>query len=310
MCDFKQAVKGLLVSTEKELPTLISEVLLSHLRQTPDATRAASNQEETLVIDAANKATKMIAPGANEGASKRAVVIKSCEHCHVYMLNAVENVRIVGCHNATVYLGPVTSTLCVDLCENVTVIAPTNLLVLKNSVDCKLYVYTKHRPLFSGDFRGILLGPYSSNYDELRDQLHNSKLAPGGTVPESENRLWKSPIVLQSVLTPKATSQIRTCTAQEFQLVAVPLRRDSSRAELLKSLAFELDPDLYEEQLKQLSRSQNLLEEMEREMDGNSGQKSKLIRIVNASFREWLLTSGNMKQVVDLVKLAQAGDSC
>lgn len=308
--DFFETVKSCHDLSKECLGDVLVDALQTRL--TNEEVHSSQNipyTKETLVIDAVHKAARILPPGSAEVAGKHALIIKNCQDANIYLLDVMENVRIVGCDNSTLVLGPVTGTLSIDLCENLTVIAPINLVMLKNSVDCRLCIYTKTRPLFCGDFRGILVGPYCTSYDQLRAQLKSSNFISMSTAKPKDNQMWKSPVALQSVSTPEACSEIRTCSPQEFCLLSIPMKRSPSGAELLRSLPFELSAEIYEEQLRRWREARELLEDLDRELEGKGELKKDIIRLVQASFRDWLHTSGNIKQVVDLVKVEHSNSS-
>jgi len=99
------------------------------------------------------------------------VVISDCSDVHMYLLQPFEHVTIAACTNCTVVVGAVAGMLHVVDCEKTKITSAARRILVSNSSDVQLNVFTPSPPLLVGDNRACQLAPYNTYYDGLREDL-------------------------------------------------------------------------------------------------------------------------------------------
>ena len=151
------------------------------------------------------------------------VVISDCSDVHMYLLQPFEHVTLAACTNCTVVVGAVAGMLHVVDCEKTKITAAARRILVSNSSDVQLNVFTPSPPLLVGDNRTCQFAPYNTYYDGLREALvstglgaavvqdnhspfHSSRgLEDGGAGPSLQcaSNKWKQPLELSKLEIPQ-----------------------------------------------------------------------------------------------------------
>lgn len=99
------------------------------------------------------------------------LVISDCSDVHMYLLQPFEHVTLAACTNCTVVVGAVAGMLHVVDCEKTKITSAARRILVSNSSDVQLNVFTPSPPLLVGDNRTCQLAPYNTYYDGLREDL-------------------------------------------------------------------------------------------------------------------------------------------
>jgi hypothetical protein len=114
------------------------------------------------------------------------LAISDCSDVVMYLLQPFEHVTIAACTGCTIVVGAVAGLLHVVDCEKTTITSAARRILVSNSSDVSLCVFTPSPPLLVGDNRNCQLAPYNTYYDGLREDLLAAGLA-AAVVPESQS---------------------------------------------------------------------------------------------------------------------------
>jgi len=103
--------------------------------------------------------------------------ISECSDAHFYLLQPFEHATISACTGCTIVVGAVAGLLHVVDCEKTTITSASRRLLVSNSSDVTVYVFTPSPPLLVGDNRTCQFAPYNTYYDGLREDLLVTGLA-------------------------------------------------------------------------------------------------------------------------------------
>lgn len=247
------------------------------------------------------------------------VRIDSCSETYIYIVAPMAYATVLGCHSCTIVLGAVAGGVSVEHCEEVKVVSACSRLRISNSVDCDLHTYTPTHPIISGDCRGLRLAPHNAHYPRL---LSHMSLAGVRILPDSDkprdgtggtDGYWGLPLIVHTH-SPEAEPEVHEgsdglseaegatyhkLSPAGFSALVVPVvgLKPTSGAPLLPL------PEEYAKALTTQRNSVRALRRAIREMGLEDAQRKELQAAVQANFREWLATSGNLRQVTDLVRL-------
>lgn len=282
-------------------------------------------------------------PGAFPSGCLRIV---DCHDATIYALAPLQCVSVSCCSDCTVVVGAVGHLLRVERCMRVQLIAACKRIYVNASHDCIFYLGVNEQPVLLGDNRFVQFAPYNTQYERLE-----AHMAAVGC--ESEPNCWDMPLLLVpdhhaahaehlrspdgkgpsvrgkggpafSILPPEKLMPFvvpfkgapgRLCGGPASS--AALMRSDSIGASVSKSnknggggggTVFPLPPE-YEAavnkkiesvaKLRAAVKSANLPEERKREVQN----------VIQSYFREWLNSSGKMRQIYDLARLEKDADS-
>ena len=114
------------------------------------------------------------------------LTIAECSDAHFYLLQPFENATISACTGCTIVVGAVAGLLHVVDCENTTITSASRRLLVSNSSDVTVNIFTPSPPLLVGDNRTCQFAPYNTYYDGLREDLLVTGLA-AAVVSESHS---------------------------------------------------------------------------------------------------------------------------
>lgn len=154
------------------------------------------------------------------------LAISDCSDVHMYLLQPFEHVTIAACTGCTIVVGAVAGLLHVVDCENTTITSAARRIVVSNSSDAVLCVFTPSPPLLVGDNRNCQFAPYNTYYDGFREDLLATGLAAaavaegqspyhGSRAPENDvawpplqcaSNKWKQPVEISKLEMPQVAS--------------------------------------------------------------------------------------------------------
>jgi TBCC domain-containing protein 1 len=158
------------------------------------------------------------------------LAISDCSDVHMYLLQPFENVTIAACTGCTIVIGAVAGLLHVVDCEKTKITAAARRILVSNSCDTVMNVFTPTPPLLVGDNRSCQFAPYNTYYEGLREDLLATGLAAAAIVPndtqspyhgarnlESDaawpplqcaSNKWKQPIEISKLEIPQVASSV------------------------------------------------------------------------------------------------------
>lgn len=217
--------------------------------------------------------------------------IHRCSYSYIYILAPLRCVEVRKCHNVTIVLGAVETTLKVTDCENVSISAVCRRLLISQCRSSSFYVHTPTRPLIQLNCANLLFAPYNASHNELLEQMERVGLC-------KEFNLWNKPLVTHpagyvdeqpwTLLPPDdfyPISSIRLEDQQTDGVLPFPAEYQSAMDKRQKSIS-TLANEITAAQL-------------------NSEQRQRFQRFVVSNFEAWLDATGNAKILNHLSSLQQ-----
>ncbi|ETW08890.1 hypothetical protein, variant [Aphanomyces invadans] len=251
-----------------------------------------------IVISSVSKAT--VIKRAEEFAANCDVTIHGCHDTYIYVLGPLRHVSVVASSNCKIVLGPASGICTVDRCDSTKVSAVCALLRVNNCLDSTFNIFTPRRSIFTGDNRGLHVGPFNALYAHLPVHLGQSGLAYvrhstgqwnkfiNLDTEEREGTVHADDVVLQSPL--------------HFTEVCVPVKMDPVPPH---DPPFALPPD-FALAVRKMQDNVDGLRRLIASDEFDAPTKKLLEQAIQVKFKEWLATSGNTRQVLDLVQLEKA----
>lgn len=125
-------------------------------------------------------------PGAFPSGSVR---ILDCHDATIYALAPLQCVSVSCCSDCTVVVGAVGKLLRVERCMRVQLIAATRRIYVNASHDCIFYLGVNEQPVLLGDNRFVQFAPYNTHYERLAAHMEAAGCSPSPS-------LWDQPLVL------------------------------------------------------------------------------------------------------------------
>ena len=121
---------------------------------------------------------------AGGGGRLHDVMISDCTDAHFYLLQPFEHATIAGCTGCTIVVGAVAGLLHVVDCEKTIITSAARRVLVNNSSDVQVCVFTPCQPILVGDNRACQFAPYNTYYEGLREDLLATGLA-AAVLPET-----------------------------------------------------------------------------------------------------------------------------
>jgi len=238
-----------------------------------------------IILSQVGKQTVARCSGTLEGSS---VKIHRCHYSSIYLLSPLRSVSIEKCRHSTIILGPVESTVHINNCEQVTVIAPTRRISVSGSTLCVLHLLTPLRPLLLSGNESIILAPYHTHYARLEEHMYKAGIS-------AQPNNWDKPLCIGPDHQDDAPVW-EIMNPREFYLFTVPFEIGGHT----KCVPGGLPRD-YQRALLQRDRQIETWQQMVK-TSGLSKEQAKTFQgIVEQRFQEWLVDTGNKRQLDGLV---------
>jgi len=204
-----------------------------------------------------------------------------CNHqANIYLIMPLQHVAIFGCTNCTVVLGTVAKMVTIEHCEKVRVVCATQFLRINHSSDIRVHACVNTRPVIGIGNRNIELAPYNIHYPTLEFHLQVSGINP-------KLSYWDMPLCLSK------EKCVNPLPAQLFSSLSIPFNIQGDTV----SNPCTLPPDYAQELLRKTALANASLEKIRRVSDANPEAR----KLIHSHFREWLVNSGNLRHVLDLL---------
>ncbi|OQS05469.1 hypothetical protein THRCLA_02407 [Thraustotheca clavata] len=167
----------------------------------------------------------------------------------------------------------------------------------RNCLDSRFNIYTPRRSIFTGDNRGLQIGPYNCSYPLLEVHLNVSSFC---YIPKTPGH-WDKFICLIPDSVDEGHDAVVLESPSNFTDVCIPVKFDSSS----KTSPFNLPGSFHAVVLKMQENVDNLRKLIASD-DFDATSKRTLELAIQAKFKEWLTLSGNNRQVLDLVQLEKS----
>lgn len=267
-------------------------------------------------------------------------LIANCSESTVYVMAPVKHVRIDNVVDCSLFIGSVSSTIFLTRCERVHVVSASKYLFSKASHDCNFNVAVEKRPIFVGDSRGCVVGPYNSYYGGLSTHLKKCRLHPDS---KDMTESWKSSRVISTNPDPDSGSEsdsdlnnsnFSVCVQkpEDFGPFIVPFLPSEEIASGTAAAAGEKGGGEYNqshdlapsasiaspveitranpfripgEYVTSMDEKNELVATFRKDMveKMSSGADSEKVAMIQREFRDWLKSTGNARHVGDLLKM-------
>ncbi|CAG9335984.1 unnamed protein product [Blepharisma stoltei] len=249
-----------------------------------------SERPGVLLLSALNRS--VVIKGQNECQGKD-IRLFNCEESYVYINTAVKQISLINCREVTLFVTAVSKVATMDKCELCTIALTANMLRVGNSVDCTVYVYSQFPPVLYGDNRGITLGPFNVYYPEVMRMMENAEIPNSNINPKCVHN-WSAPIEMNSEQSGHCFTLLQP---KDFFKLVLPGQFGAQNPV----------PQLTPEEFVNAIR---IREEYFASIQGaiakaglNEEQERRLHLAIQGYFREWLVSSGNVKGPLELVRM-------
>jgi hypothetical protein len=103
--------------------------------------------------------------------------INYCTRAKLYMISPYYSATITGCIDSDLVIGAVFGAVIVNGCERVRISCVCRKLVIINCLECDFSLATLTPTIIIGDCRNLSIGPYNTNYRNLRQHLRLADLS-------------------------------------------------------------------------------------------------------------------------------------
>ncbi|TMW60304.1 hypothetical protein Poli38472_000346 [Pythium oligandrum] len=210
---------------------------------------------------------------------------------------------VTACHNCKIVMAPSSGIFCVDRCENMRISAIAGLMRVSNCLDSVISTYTPVPLIMSGENVGVQLGPYNSKYPGLKEQFAKAQIAYNAEFVGC----WDSFLNLEdeSDQTEREKAPISMQAPATFREICVPVKiKGQGPAER----PFPLPP-AFVETLRAQQETVETLRRLVTSDEFDLSTKRNMEIVIQMRFKEWLSTTGNVRQILDLVNIEKARNS-
>ncbi|KAJ4747922.1 C-CAP/cofactor C-like domain-containing protein [Rhynchospora pubera] len=248
-------------------------------------------------VEGFSKASVVKHPGDIKGHS---IKVLNCHDSMIYILAPVSYATVYGCSDATIVLGAVGKAVKIEHCERVQIVAATKRICIANCRECIFYLGVNQKPLIVGDNHKLQVAPFNTYYAQLGQHLAQSGINP------NENK-WDQPFVLGMVDphdalshpagVSDAQSESSTCLDPDlFTNFLIPSWFCPEVSEPTIMNPFVL-PEAYREAQKKKEVNLAGTEQTIRSLQLDENKKRDLACALHAQFKDWLYSSGNIRQL-------------
>lgn len=262
-----------------------------------------------------------------------AIRLWDCSEAVIYCLAPCAVTSLSNCTDCTVVVGACAAALRLEHCERCTVVAAAGHVQLRSCHGCSLHVFTPRPVLILGDTRHCRVGPHNTWYDALGPHLARAGLPTGAAA--SSNRCFEAltlhpparmhlpaaggeaqHVVAEAGKAAAALCGVTSLPPEEYAPLVVPFSVTSREGQAeaaptstggaAPSSPFGLPPayvSALEARLRRVADVQGSV----RDAQLDEAKRKELQAAIQGHFREWLILTGNMRQVVDLSRVATGG---
>lgn len=215
------------------------------------------------------------------------IKISQCEDSYFYVNTHVINAKISHCTNCTIVLAAVCKIVSIDKCEHCQICIATNFTRISNMIDSTVYLYTVSPPILYGDNRGLSLGPHNIYYTDLSIHVKNSKLL----LNNQGIKNFSFPTFFND-----KKEQVNIIQPEAFNTIVLPF-------EAKAPIVYKYTPKAYVDAIESKLSTYSKVQAMIREAGFQEEQEKAFHIALQGYYREWLMSSGNIKPMNDIVKM-------
>ncbi len=237
-----------------------------------------------------------------ENLQNKNVKISQCEDSYIFINSNVANIKISNCNNCTIFVASSKITT-IDKCENCMITTASYLLRVSNTIDSTIFTYSIYQPILFGDNQALNLAPHNVIYNDFITHLRNANF-PNTNVTYINN--FSNPINLNILEKEKENENemeninYSIVAPKDFTITVVPFNNNKCGPLLLT-------PKDYVEVINERDAQMLKLKSFIKEANLGEDQEKALHVAIQGYFREWLVSSGNIKNLTDIVKMIDVG---
>ena len=217
----------------------------------------------------------------------KSIKISGCDESHIFINSTVVNCKIEHCTSCTIVIAAVNKIISISKCVKCNITSISNLIRITNNTDCNIYFYSVNQPVLFGDNRGLSLGPHNVTYNDLYSIIKSSKLLMASTGVKN----FSNPIFLSG-----RDEQVNIIRPADFNTTVVPF-------EVKDRFGYKLTPRPYAEEVEKKVKKYMEIQNMIRNACLTDEQEKAFHIALQGNFREWLQSTGNFKEMHDIVKM-------
>lgn len=259
----------------------------------------------------------LVLRGGDECALGVALQIIDCHHCQIYCCAPVRTVELLGNSHSSILLGGVSRVVSARLCERVTLVAAAAAVRAHGLAECCLQLCVGSRPLLWGENRRLSLAPFGAVYTSLPQHLAAARLSPA-----LQHNFWATPVLCARADAGRggggggggaggvggAAGAAAGGDADGAPFTLLPpsaylpfhVPHDIPPAEEEAPPVVEL-PAEYASALESCVREMDAFSHQLAALQPSEGVRGEVTNLLQSRFKDWLLRTGNMRQITDLL---------
>lgn len=215
------------------------------------------------------------------------IKIHRCHGSNLYLLAPLRSVTVQKCRHSKIVLGPVETSVHIENCEFVTVIAPCHRIVINSSQLCTLHLLTPNQPVILNGNDSVVLAPYHTHYPKLEEHMARVGL-------ESNCNLWDQPLCLGS--DHKESAPVwELMKLEDFFIFNIPFEMEGST----KTAPYEL-PQGYKDIITHRQRSVITWQKLVKDAKLSPDQIKEFQEVIETHFCIWLTENGHKRELENL----------
>ncbi len=242
--------------------------------------------------------------------------VNYCSKSYIYVLAPVKNATIFACTDCTIVIGATAGLVRIVDCERIQLASAARRLLVNNCIECVFTCFAAYSPVLSGDNRSCMFAPHNAPYPRLSSHMRMAGL-PDSSPPAINH--WCHPVEAESAgamlnswargLTSSdnsaSPSQHLLLPPELFFFISVPhcnMEGGNSKSPGEHEFSpISLPQNYIDEQGNKEECIAEMLENLRVSLSSDEGVSAK--DVMTDYFREWLISSGNIMQILNLVAM-------
>lgn len=288
-------------STTKVNIEKITDWLINMINSNP-----LDNDDHNLIIKNLSKCTTV-----KSDVNGKSIKILYAEDSQIFIDSCLTNLKIAFCTNCTIFAAGVTRITTVEKSEYCTITVLSNYLRIGNTIECKINAYSFQEPILYGNNIKLILGPHNAYYDEFMNTIKAGRFNFVDIVNKDLNnknqitpiRNFSTPIVLSQVLSNSTSENLKPSfeilKIKEFTSLSTPFTISRN----IDGNSFLLTPkEFLNEYFSKIEIFRNIQKKV-KDADLDNNQEKALFVAIQGYFKEWLINTGNSKNITDIIKV-------
>lgn len=253
------------------------------------------------------------------------IKIMNCEDSQIYIDESVSFIKVSNCNNCIIYIASVSKITSIENSKNCVFSFSSNFLKIGNCFDCKINFYSSQEAVLFGDNKNLTLGPFNVCYKGLYNKIKFNSDDKENNNNElnviSMSNMFQYPIIMHSHINVSSSNlnmsinQIKSTyeveSIKEFNQLITPYENISyiNKKEIPEKEFFPFTPKTYVEAIVQKEKKMIEMKSKITSMKLNDQQEKVLHEAIQGHFKEWLISTGKIKHICDIIKVIDLNGS-